>query len=61
MDNDTPDNEQQEWDGQERREGDDRRQGGDRRDEIRFELNKPDRRQQPGRREGEVDPWRKRS
>lgn len=49
---------QSNWDGVERRDGDDRRCGMDRREEIRFELNKKDRRKSLGRRPNDADPWK---
>jgi hypothetical protein len=45
------------WNGRERRKTPDRRQTPDRREEIRFELDKPDRRRNRGRRKDEHDPW----
>ena len=46
----------QPYKGPERRNGEVRRTKADRRKDIRFEM-KDDRRQKPGRREGDKDPW----
>jgi hypothetical protein len=46
---------EQQYSGPERREGN-RRSGKDRREEVRFEVDKEDRRQRPGRRKGDKSP-----
>ncbi|MFC6669057.1 hypothetical protein [Marinobacterium aestuariivivens] len=51
--------EEQEWNGIERRSGKDRRQNPDRREEVRFEPGKPGRRKNKGRRKEDGDPWSK--
>ena len=48
-----------EWDGANRRSGEDRRKRPDRREEVRFEPGKPDRRKNKGRRKEDGDPWSK--